>query len=216
MNRRGFTLIEVLVTLALMAIFITLVQGVYSGVVRSKRAATKATVAAHAASAVINYLSDELGQAFQSRTTVPYRIEETFFFLSTAGDRNSTLTFTTHTVNIPTVRQGGDVRVTYEVVKDDDHEGLFALRRSEMADLLGDPGRDATEWEMLDSLSRFTVECYSEDGGWQDYWDHVTGSAPVIPIAARITIGWKDSADSESEHLITTATPIYSAAGRNK
>ncbi len=176
---------------------------------RTRKVAQARTEAAHGASAVVGRLADELAMAFH----LPERIDESGFYLSTGGDGISELEFTTRTPTIPTIRQGGDVRVRYELIPDEEADGeSFTLIRTEMADLYGNLDLDGIEYKMLDGITRFTVECYDGEE-WVESWDDSALEEPLLPLAVEIVIGWAEG--EEGERTISAATPLYASKGRN-
>ncbi len=209
MRRKGFTLLEVMVGLAILAIFVTLVQGVYTGAAKNKRASEEATGAAHGSSAILGKMADELSMAFQSSS----RKGQTILLAATDMENNSKVEFTTMTPRIENLSTGGETRLRYEVRPDPETEGAVKLVRIEMADPFGDMDRDGVELTMLGGIKRFTFSCYN-GSEWVSMWDGGYDlENPVLPLAAKLTIEWADK--FKNKKIISTATPIWAAAGIN-
>ena len=203
-REHGFTLLEVLLALGMLALVISLIQGVYSGTARSRRASREATEETHAAAFVLHRLADELAMAYLD----PARSEATGLLVDTDSDEVSSVVFTTRVPPVSGFSSGGDAEVAYFVESDD--EGGQVLQRRESADLDGDLASGGEPYALIEGLARFTVECY--DGGqWLTGWDSAErADPPRLPLSARITLAWR-SPDGETERVYRTATPIYSA-----
>jgi general secretion pathway protein J len=202
-NRRdGFTLIEVLVSLAVLALLVTLVQGVYSTSMRNRDAAESATQATHAAAVVTGRIADELAMSFHS----VIRQDETRFLLDTSPDGFSTIEFSSRTPSIADIRPGGDTRILYQAVTDpESEEGLLLLRRTELGDPYGDLERDGFTFDMMEELTGFSIECY--DGQeWLESWGNPNAAAPDLPLMVRIVMSW---GSKDSPNYMRTATTVY-------
>ncbi len=200
----GFTLVEVLVGLAVLAMLVTLVQGVYSTSMRNREAAQEATEATHLAAVVTTRIADELAMAFYSDT----RPEVTPFLLTTSADGFSTLEFSSRTPAISGIRPGGDTRILYQPLVDSESpEGRLLLRRTELGDPYGDIERDGFTFTMVEDLTGFLVQCYDGEE-WLDNWGGVTATATALnlPLMVRIVMSW---GTDESVTYMRTATTVY-------
>ncbi|MDW7709271.1 MAG: type II secretion system protein GspJ [Deferrisomatales bacterium] len=203
--RRGFTLLEVLLALALLALVLSLVQGAYSGAARSRNLSNAQTREVHAAAMVLDRLATELAAAFHT-TTTPFRAQATGFHVDRGPDGLSTLSFVTRLSPLPGSLPGGEAEVGYLVERD--REGQLRLRRRESRDLDGDPEEGGVSYEILPGVSRFEVLCY--DGtDWVDGWDTGRRDAePLLPLAVSVEIAW---GEGEEERVLRTSTPVYRA-----
>jgi general secretion pathway protein J len=202
--KRGFTLLEVLLALGMLALVISLIQGAYSGTARSRRASREATEETHLAALVLNRLADELSMAYRD----PARDEATGLRVDTDGDGVSGVAFTTRVPPVSGFSSGGDAEVEY--LLEADGEGGQVLQRRESADLDGDLTAGGEPVALIDGLARLTVECY--DGvEWLSDWDSSDrGDPPYLPLSIRLTLAWLGP-DGETERVYRTATPVYAA-----
>jgi prepilin-type N-terminal cleavage/methylation domain-containing protein len=207
-NRRGFTLVEMLVALALLGLFLLLVNGIYSGTTRNREASRAATTSAHEASVALHLMGDEFAMAFLS----PAWIGRSAFNLETDADDFSKVDFTTRVPNIDTLRVGGDVRLRYELVPEEERKDRFILRRTEGADFFADLDRQGVAYDMMSGIKRFTVKCWDGEA-WTDRWE-VDPANPQLPLAVAVRIVWSRGG-GEAEEVLVTTTPVYAAAGRN-
>lgn len=208
MNRRGFTLVELLVGLALLGLFLTLVNGIYSGTARNREVSRAATTSAHEASVSTHLMADEFAMAFFS----PLWIERTAFTLETGADDNAEVEFTTRVPNIDTLRVGGDVRLRYALVAEEERKDRFILRRTEGADFFSDLDRRGVAYDMMTGVKQFAVKCWDGEE-WVDRWA-TDPQDPRLPLAVAVKIVWSRGEGEAEETLVTTA-PVYAAAGRN-
>jgi general secretion pathway protein J len=204
-RRDGFTLIEVMVSLAVLALLVTLVQGVYSTSLRNREAAESATLATHSAAVVTGRIADELAMAFHSTI----RPDETRFLLDTSPDGFSAIEFSSRTPSIADIRPGGDTRILYQAVTDpESREGRLILRRTELGDPYGDLERDGFTFSMMEELSGFSIQCYDGEE-WVESWGNSDSEAPDLPLMVRIVMSW---GDEENLSYIRTATSVYASS----
>ncbi len=200
--RRGFTLIEVMVALALLALVITLVQGAYSGAVRSKERIGRDTERVHVAAAVLARMVRELSMAFESAE----RRQATGLVVSTDLDGISTLSFTTRVPPIGGRATGGDAEVGYSLEEVD--EGIELLRR-ETTRLDGDLLEGGVPRTLIGGLTAFRVQCYDGEE-WVDDWD--SRDQLHLPLAVSVELAWTDGeGEQEVESVYRTSTPVYAA-----
>lgn len=190
--------------MGLLAVVMSLVQGAYSGTVRSRRVARAATVETHTAAFVLHRLADELAMAYLDEA----RPQATGLVVDTDSDDISAVAFTTRVPPVSGFSSGGDAEVAY--FTESDGEGGQVLRRRESADLDGDLETGGEPYTLVEGLARFTVECYDGEQ-WLTGWDSAERTdPPLLPLATRVTVAWL-GADGETERVYRTATPVYAA-----
>jgi prepilin-type N-terminal cleavage/methylation domain-containing protein len=197
--KRGFTLLEVVLGLALLALVIGLVQGVYSGVSRSRERVSEQTAGAHAAALFLHRLADELASA---RGLTLDR--------DAAGDAE--LEFSTV---LPLLLQEGEegqrggegfVTLGYSVEDVDDSRSLVRTD-SRSAGEGGDPASD----EVLRHVTRFRVQVSSDGEKWHDGWEAASTAADEgAPRVVTVEVAWRDGADGKGpERSLRTMAPLY-------
>lgn len=207
---QGFTLLEVLLALALLALVISLVQGAYSGVTRSSRISGELVERTHAGTFLVHRLADELAMMFVD----PNRMQATGLRLHADSDGLASLSFTSRVPPVSGFSLGGDAEIGYlvEVLED----GSWALVRREADDLDGDLESGGEPYRMLHGISLFAILCY--DGNeWLEEWDselREPGQKP-LPDAVTITVTWTDAGDDREsdpvEYVFRTTTPVYAS-----
>ena len=208
-RKSGFTLIEVVVGLAILVVLVGLVQGIYATTVRNREATTARTAMVHSASTVLGRIADELASAYVD----PDRAVLTAFTLKTDGSGNSTLIFTTLLPPVHGLRVGGETLIRYEVRRDKENSdpNAMILSRTELSDPEKDLERDGLTYDMLKGITRFTVEV-STDDKWTDRFEADPGSVRKLPPAVRLEAAWGE----KGEEVVRTATSVYSASDSGK
>jgi general secretion pathway protein J len=203
--RRGFTLIEVLVALTLLALVITLVQGTYSGALRSKERIGKDTERVHLASVVLYRMVRELSMAYESAG----RRQATGLVVTTDPDGTSSLSFTTRIPPIGGRSAGGDAEVGYSLGEVD--QGVELLRR-ETTRVDGDLLEGGEPRTLVAGLSAFRVRCYDGEE-WREDWDsRDRADLPHLPLAVSLELVWTDGeGETATETVYRTSTPVYAA-----
>lgn len=198
---RGFTLLEVVVSLALLALVLTLVQGTYSGAVRSRDRASRETAEMHQAGLVLDRLANELAGALTSQgraTLTPFLVEPDV-------EESAVLTFTTRLQPIPGLRPGGPAELQYALEADED--GVPRLVRREEPDPDEDPEDGGVAYPVLEEVLRFRVLCYDGEE-WVESWDsRAREDEPFLPLAVSVELAW--GPDEDHERVLRTATPVY-------
>jgi len=196
----GFTLLELLVALALLVILVTALYGTFFALTRGRDAATAGMEHRRELRTTLDQLRRELSGAFfrgpktpVDKPQAPFVVEDRDFF----GKPASTLTFTTFAPpRSDNVAASDQVAVSYRVVEKD--KRLELTREAHDRYLGGTP----LPYPQMEELEGFLVECY--DGGkWVKNWD--TALNGKLPNAVRITIRLKEG-DKTVEYT-AIATP---------
>lgn len=212
----GFTLIEVLLGLALLALVVSLVQGVYSGVLRSRDVIEERTERSHAAALLFNRMADELASAVAPSEGTEGSAQGIALDEDAEGD--SRFEFT---AQLPEQLQteggeegGGLARVTYQVEKAED--GARNLIRIDSRSTGTGPSGSGTADEgevLLPGISAFRARLIGEGDNWED---SLTTDAPspsgTTARALMVELRWKEGKSGEGEErVIRTVMPIYAA-----
>jgi general secretion pathway protein J len=175
---KGFTLLEVLIALALLGILAGALYGTYFSLVRGREAAREGMEARRELRVTLDLLRREISSASYSRNSkrLYFRVEDRDVF----GKPASTLAFTAIAAPQPgnlTVSDQLDLK--YEVLERD--RRLVLSRRAK--DLYH--SAEAARYPQMESLEGFLVECRSGDK-WVKSWD--TALNMGLPKEVRITV----------------------------
>ncbi|GFE57255.1 type II secretion system protein GspJ [Geobacter sp. AOG1] len=198
----GFTLLELLVALALLTVLFAALYGTFFALTRGRDAATSGMETRRELRTTLDQVRRELSGAFIRgpaplgvKPLVPFVVEDRDSF----GKPASTLTFTTfvppRSDSAPTSDQ---VTVRYRIVE---HEKRLELtREAQDRYLAGTP----VPYPQMEDVEGFLVECY--DGSkWVRSWDTTPGLNSGLPKAVRVTIRLKEG--EEINEFSTIATP---------
>lgn len=192
---RGFTLLEVLIALALLAILSGALYGTFFSLTRGRDAASNSMEGRRELRGTLDMLRRELSAAFYNRGNkrLHFVVEDRDVF----GKPASTLAFTT--VAPPRsddLRSSDVVEVKYRAA--DRERRLTLTRQAKDVYLTG----EALPYPQMEELEGFLVECF--DGGkWVRSWD--TTLNPGLPKAVKVTLIIKEG--EKSVGFSTVATP---------
>ena len=187
MNRRAFTLIELVLAMAAGAVLLTAIYGVFSKAVHLRDDATARTREARVRARAANVLRNDLRNAIVSGGTLAAVLEGAQ--QSPRGSFPGYLKFTTTTTpDVNDVPDADVQQVEYYIVTDPAATNPKAgmLVRAYTRNLLATTTEVATEEPLLAGMESMQVSFY--DGtGWQDSWQ-VTTDETALPEAVRVRI----------------------------
>ncbi len=190
-SERGFTLIEILVAISILAILLTSVYGIFSSVslVRERLDADSAEY--HRARVLFDRLGRELrGTYFQPRD------KNLVFAGKSVDDGMVELELTTTAVSPLSQTGTGIAKVHYLLIKDSEDEtgGLVLMRSENPAHESIDEG-EAGMMRMVPGIEAMTLRFYN-NGRWQEAWEGRTSGLPdLVEIALQLRTGEEKTID---------------------
>jgi general secretion pathway protein J len=187
-SEQGFTLVEVLVAISILAILMTSIYGIFSSVSVARDRLDADSAEYHRARVVFDRLGRELrGTYFQPR-------DQNLLFAG--GDTEYILELTTTAVS-PLSRTGtGLARVRYLLVTDPENaaNGLV-LMRSESPVYDSEPDQEADNMMRLaPGIETMTLRFFA-DGQWQEKWDARSSGLPeMVEVALQLRRDGQESA----------------------
>lgn len=188
-GRAGFTLLEVLISLVLLAVLTTALYASYFTVVKARERASEGMETRRELGTTFDLLRREIASAFYKRSDkrLHFVVEDRDRF----GKPASTIELTTLTaapsdleLRDTIVRESGIRVVRYEIVEKNNRT---ILARGEQ-DLFFD-FQAAKAYPRMELITSFLVECY--DGSkWVKSWD--TALNGVLPKLVRITVRFEE------------------------
>lgn len=177
-QEKGFTLIEVLVAISILAIVLSSVYGIFSSVNLARGRLEADSAEYHRARVIFDRLGRELRGAYFS----PRDARLVFAGGSASGDPLDALELTTTAVS-PLSRTGSGVaRVRYRLTEDpESSEGRQVLLRSEQpAYQPSDNLENADMMRLAAGIESMTIRFFSA-GQWREEWDsQSTGELPEM------------------------------------
>ena len=212
---KGFTLLEVMVSMAILGVIMTLIWSSTSQSLRAKDRFEKRDLVFHQGRVALRKMGEDLSMAFLTRGAAR-RAEgataiKTFFIGEDRASQDS-LSFTSfsHLRLFRGARESDQCKVAYEVVPSPEDPGRFNIVRREdpwIDDTIEVKGRAFTlAWDVRE----FDVEYYDyRRDEWIKSWDTEQADwRGRLPMAVRIRIAFVDP-DEESEVIpLSTAVMI--------
>ena len=178
---RGFTLIEVLVAISLLAIVLTSVYGIFSSVNATKIRLDSDSAEYHLARVVFDRLGRELHGAYYRRG------DQTTLFrggVNTQGE--SFLELTTTAVTPLSATGTGIATVSYRLVADkESNHGSNVLLRGEHPRQSASLAVDDRMMRLAPDIASLSLRFYSE-GNWHDEWDARQDGLPQLVEVALV------------------------------
>ncbi len=177
-RRSGFTLLEVLVTLVIVAMFSSVVYAVFLQAVADTRFTEESVLAGRLGQSILTTIERDLSAC------LPAFGETSHLAGSIEGGRPSQMEFLT-AVDSRALLDGKSsevVKVTYRPYPAEDHPGRWRLYRVEEYGGTSEPGADP-KYALLDGAVKEFVLDYFDGTMWRDRW-----SEPALPRAVRATV----------------------------
>jgi general secretion pathway protein J len=206
---RGFTLLEVLVALTLLAIISAALYGTYFSLMRGRDAAQDRMTERRELSTTLDQLRRELSAAYfppgsgpsaakdQQGTQLHFVVEDRDYFGKPASVLDFTALAPPRSGDLPASDQ---IRIQYRAVEKDGKLRLMRLEKDRYVTA------DPLPYPQFEELEGFLVECSTDSGGkqWVKTWD--TAINRGLPQLVRVTIRAKEG--EKSVALSAVATPM--------
>jgi general secretion pathway protein J len=190
----GFTLLEVLIALALLAIVAGALYGTYFSLTAGRDAATAGMERRRELRTTLDQLRRELSATYYNKTNkrLHFVVEDRDSF----GKPASTLTFTALAPPRDDQPVSDQVDLRYQTLDKDGHRLL--ARQTKDIYLTGDPPR----FPQMDEVEAFLVECSDDGSKWVKSWDDKINLR--LPKMVRVTITVKEGERSVDYTAIAT------------
>ncbi len=183
----GFTLVEVLVAVAILAVAMAIVAGSFAGTLRVLEAADRRTELTHTARTALDRVVQDLASAFvpggaAGAPSLPFVVEDR----ELTGAPRDRLTFATYGRPLGTAELASDrALVEYELVVSDDRRDWRLVRRQVSRPPL-DPARlaEAPADVLAEGLVGFDVRLLDDKREWKTSWN----DGAKLPLAVEVTL----------------------------
>jgi general secretion pathway protein J len=192
---RGMTLLEVMVSVAILAMMSILIYGAFDSMARGKKGEAMRAERAREGREAILRLTRDLSAAFISLhiNPNPALITRVTGFVASSGGNYDRVDFTAfaHRRVERDAHESDQAEIGYFVVRDPEVSGKMDLVRREQTPIDMDPKRGGVVNVVAENVEEFDVR-YLEPltGQWIDTWDttQVTGQPGRLPLEIRIKL----------------------------
>jgi general secretion pathway protein J len=188
----GFTLIEILLAMAILAFITTIMWGSFSQTATNKRVLEEAQERTHTARVALMRMAREIEMAYTATETSPGAYTRTFMTASAQAtvDELSFSTFA-HQRLRGGLAEGDTAIVTYYGARDPDNPRITNLMRRETRRLQGDDPKTLAgeSYILCPDVARVKFAFYDyKKKEWETEWNTHTVGAEYLPSHVRITL----------------------------
>jgi general secretion pathway protein J len=217
LSAQGFTLMEVLVSMAIIAGMMTLIWGSFSLTVRSKRRVEEIEARYHQIRLAMNRMAREISMAYLSKNDHPgaqAMQKPRTKFIAQRNSKVDELSFSSlaHVPLRENAKECDQSLIMYYAAPDPEDRSMTNLMRRETRRLL-DPQQseeDAPAYIMLEDIEELHFEFFDEQNNeWREDWSTISldGQPERLPSKIRISLIMRDEMDRETTYV--TATRIF-------
>ncbi len=198
--RRGFTLLEVMLAIAILAIVATLIYGAFEQTSRNKRRIDEDLDHYRTVQLALDRMSRELSMAYVSTHVNPSPSLQTVrtAFIGEDHGREDRIDFTSfsHRRLFRNAHESDQNELSYFVTNHPDRPGVRVLARREQNRVDEDPQRGGTAQILIENVEGFEVEYFDPiSSDWVKSWDTTQpiGQPNRLPLQVRIFLTVPDS-----------------------
>jgi general secretion pathway protein J len=229
-SQRGLTLLEVLVSVAILAMVATLIYGAFDGMQRSRNGLARIDDRYHEGRQAISRISRELQAAFLSvqQPQLLAASVRTTVFLGTDGGTSDRLDFTSfsHQRLLRNVHESDQNELSYFMGRDPDKSDKYDLLRREQREIDLDPTKGGVVSVLCEDVTTFDVQ-YLEPltDTWLDAWDSTQQASQYtfnrLPLQVRVLLVIRGGEGDRPIKLMTKvglglAAPLTFALPKNQ
>jgi len=209
----GFTLIEVLISLAILAGMTTLIWGSFSMSSNAKRRVEAIEERYHQIRLAMNRMAREISMAYLSKNDIVGTVKPRTFFIGSRSGKVDELMFSSlsHMSLKENAKECDQSVIRYFSAPDPGSRSRTNLMRRESRRLGGErPGEDGPAYVMLEDIVGLRIEYFDEPmNEWKEHWSTTAadGQPDRLPAKVRISLTLKD--EKGHEMTLLTATRIH-------
>jgi general secretion pathway protein J len=216
---RGFTLLEVMVAVAIMAMVSVLIYGAFDGLSRGKKNLGRVNDRYHQGRAAISRMSMELSSAFLSahQPLTEQQIRRLTIFGGSRGSPADRIDFTSfsHRRLVRDSHESDQNEISYFGSPDPNVSGKIDLARRESPVIDLEPKRGGEVNVLVEDIDSFDVKYFdAATGMWTETWDttQATGQLGRLPFEVKINLVLKGGVGGRPVTFTTkVAMPMQAA-----
>ena len=225
-DTRGFTLLEILIAIFILAVVLSMLYAAYTGTFRNIEETESRADMYEMARIALDRMVEDLQCAYLSRNTEKEASEEeqippTRFvgeLAETDGRRTDTLSFSSraHLLFYSEDLDLDQTKITYEMGEGEE-EGRFALLRSDTPALMLTPEEETQGVVLCEGLHALRLTYYDETGEAYDSWDSVEDSfKDKLPARVSIFLEFVNPIDPEAPVGFFTSVALPMSGGEDE
>ncbi|EYF02918.1 type II secretion system protein GspJ [Chondromyces apiculatus] len=191
----GLTLVEVLISISILALIGTLIYGAFDGMNRTRRGIGQMSDRYHQGRQALSRVARELQTAFLSRhmpLDQNYLVRKTIFIAedSSPADRVDFTAFA-HRRLMSDAHESDQTEIGFFAVRDPEQRNKLDLVRRESKFIDLEPERGGVVNVLAEDIDSFSLQYFDPmTGEWTDSWDssQVTGQYDRLPLQVWITL----------------------------
>ena len=194
-SQRGVTLLEILVSLAVIGLIATLIYGALDGMAKSRDGLARIGDRYHQGRSALSRITRELQSAFISAHSPinPALATRTTLFLGTDSSKTDRVDFTSfsHRRLARSAHESDQCELSYFTSRDPDDRNKLDLVRREDASIDLDPGKDGPVLVVAEDISEFNLRYFDQvTQQWTDSWDssQATGQFGRLPSQIKVDL----------------------------
>jgi general secretion pathway protein J len=209
----GFTLIEVMVSIAIVAVMMTLIWSSFSLTVRSKEHIEKVEERYHQVRLAMNRMAREISMAFLSMHDEMGTQQPRTRFVSQRNSSIDELLFSSfsHMPLQANAKESDQSMIRYFSASDPQERSITNLMRRESRRLGSEhPGEDGPAFVMIEDIEELHFKFFDEvKNEWRDTWNtmSVDGQPGRLPQKVKITLTLRE--EGKRELTFATATKVF-------
>jgi len=208
---RGFTLIEVLVAVALISVIMVLIWQTMGVSLKAKQRIEKRDEIYHNARVSVDKMVQDLSMAFVMGGPAQLGQKQGTLQIKTIfkGDDDEVLFATlAHLRLYANARESASANVAYKLEKDPDDSELYLLKRRESKGLGSNPEEGGVWITLAEKVKSMKIDYYdARKYDWQSSWNTESDTGLRLPRAVRVAFTFKNP-DSEDEEISITTTAL--------
>ena len=221
-KRAGITLIEAMVSIAILALVSTMIWQAFSQTARNKRIVEDELDRYHVIRAAMDRMAREISMAFVSTHVNPNQglvVVRTCFIGKdrTRGDRLDFTSFS-HQRLYRDAHESDQNEISYFVTRHPDDRDIRVLARREQNRIDDDPQEGGRTQILVEDIADFQLEYYDvQTSDWQRSWDttQLTAEPNRLPQQVKITLTVPDPRNRRREMVFATRTSVPIVWGLN-
>jgi general secretion pathway protein J len=214
-GQRGLTLIEVLVSVAILAMIATLIYGAFDSLSRGKKGEAQRGDRARQARGAIDRIARELTSAYLSMHTPPPALQtRVVAFIGKNGtpyDRVDFASFSHRRVD-KEAKESDQAEIGFFALPDTEKENKIDLVRREQTPPDQDPQRGGVVSVLCENIESFDVRYLDPTTGqWLETWDstQITSQQNRLPLEVKVTLVLKNvPAGMQATYVTKLMLPI--------